>query len=83
MTDHTPSELTVDEAFAIVDDLVAYSADHRADWVVNQSGLIVGALLAIAVLTPEVHERPQWYAQETVQKLGFSIGDHLIHCGGC
>lgn len=82
-TPNPPSTLTTDEAFTIVAELADYSADHRHDWVINQSGLLVGSLLAIAVLTPEVNDRPQWYANETVQKLGFSIGDHMTHCGGC
>jgi hypothetical protein len=81
MPDQTPP--TAEDGYQVVAALTEYTAMHTRDWVVIQSGLVVGSLLAIAILTPEVNERPQWYAQGTVDKLVEQCRQHDDVCPGC
>ena len=80
MPDQPPTEA---DGYQVVAALTEYTTKHVRDWVVIQSGLVVGSLLAIAILTPEVHEKPQWYAQGTVDKLVEQCKQHDAQCGGC
>lgn len=73
---------TYEDGRQVVVSLAQYTFLHTRNWGIIQSGLVVGALLSIALLAPEVND-PSWYAQSTIDRLMEKCAQHDALCGGC
>lgn len=80
MPDQPPP--THEDAIRAVITLTEYSVLHAHDWLFVQSGLVVGALLSIATMAPEVND-PSWYAAAEIDRLMEECARHDALCGGC